>query len=177
MEPTLRDGDVLFIRKSDFGIIPETLWNIIFDVSGNHDDQSKDRARLIRYESLHGIGNEQHARVYSNPPVALNGQVVVYKDPDAGIPSKLCVKRLVGVGGQLVRPKAWPGKLQQVPPYSLYVEGDNKANSRDSRQIGPISKGLLVGVAEYVLWPPTRMGQIQTTTELDDKGRPRASWL
>jgi hypothetical protein len=50
-------------------------------------------------------------------------------------------------------------RIISVPDYSSYVEGDNKANSVDSRNSvhGAVSKNLLVGVAEYVLWPPQSM--------------------
>jgi hypothetical protein len=72
-----------------------------------------------------------------------------------------------------------------VPPYSLWVEGDNWYNSQDSRHSqqqqqqqqqsssslwssnhptsghGPVSKKLLVGVAEYIVWPLSRIGPIR----------------
>ena len=53
-----------------------------------------------------------------------------------------------------------------VPPYSLWVEGDNMQNSYDSRNKnhGPVSKKLLVGIAEFVLWPPTRFGTSESLT-------------
>lgn len=55
-----------------------------------------------------------------------------------------------------------------VPPYCIWVEGDNRTNSRDSRSKdhGPVSKKLLVGIAEYRVWPPWRMGK------LDNKNKP-----
>jgi hypothetical protein len=54
-------------------------------------------------------------------------------------------------------------RIISVRDYSLYVEGDNKANSLDSRKsvYGGVSKKLLVGVAEYALWPPSRWQRIQ----------------
>ena len=52
-----------------------------------------------------------------------------------------------------------------VPWYSIWVEGDNTSNSRDSRyeDHGPVSKKLLVGVAEYRVWPPWRIGKLDNT--------------
>lgn len=52
-----------------------------------------------------------------------------------------------------------------VPPYSLWVEGDNARISVDSRHQdhGPVSKKLLVGIAEYRVWPPWRMGKLGTS--------------
>jgi hypothetical protein len=52
-----------------------------------------------------------------------------------------------------------------VPPYSLWVEGDNPTKSKDSRHDdhGPVSKKLLVGIAEYRAWPPWRIGKLNNT--------------
>ena len=54
------------------------------------------------------------------------------------------------------------GSTAYVPPYCIWVEGDNPTNSRDSRSKdhGPVTKKLLVGIAEYRLWPPWRMGKL-----------------
>jgi hypothetical protein len=62
-----------------------------------------------------------------------------------------------------------------VPPYSLWVEGDNSANSVDSNNHGPISKKLMMGIAEYVLWPPSRMGT-SLKSNVSDSMQPRAYW-
>ena len=43
----------------------------------------------------------------------------------------------------------------------IWVEGDNKDNSSDSRHYGAVNQKLITGVAEYVIWPPWRMGKIK----------------
>ena len=85
-----------------------------------------------------------------------------------------------------------------IPPYSLWVEGDNHTvPSYDSRPSptykshGPISKKLVVGIAEYIIWPPSRIGWINQKNDVqndedddDDDAvstysssrRPRAYW-
>jgi hypothetical protein len=53
------------------------------------------------------------------------------------------------------------------------VEGDNSPVSIDSRYNattnggghGPVSKKLLVGIAEYIVWPPWRMGKVGSTRQ------------
>ncbi len=45
-----------------------------------------------------------------------------------------------------------------VPPQSVYVLGDNRAQSEDSRVFGPVDDGLLVGRAVAGIWPPRMLG-------------------
>jgi len=179
MEPTLRHGDWILVRKSDVGALVNSLVSVI--TGSTSVERDAERARVMRLELLEGVvlGRDRSvpATLYECPPVALPGQVVVYKDPSRAFPNSLCIKRVVGVGGQLVRiGQGFRRTSQGIPPYTLFVQGDNEHNSRDSRQMGPVSKALLVGVAEYVVWPPTRWGRLKRKVIEDENGKPRAYW-
>ena len=53
------------------------------------------------------------------------------------------------------------GSTVYVPPYCLWVEGDNDDLSNTSNSgHGAVSKKLLVGIAEYRVWPPWRIGKL-----------------
>jgi signal peptidase I len=205
MEPSLHDGDVILIRKSDRGVFVESLVRLIRQGEAGAEAGSStsaeaaaksEKAKLLRSEVHRGLLQYAPiAKFYERPPAALTGHVVVYKSPLAAFPNQLAVKRVIGLGGQYVRRSAGGtssrhhhGRATQhhpvtrivsVPDYSLYVEGDNKANSVDSRNSthGAVSKNLLVGVAEYVLWPPSRWQRIKRVPEKDANGKPRAYWL
>jgi hypothetical protein len=43
-----------------------------------------------------------------------------------------------------------------VPPGHLWLEGDNRANSVDSRDYGPLPEGLLEGKVTATLFPYAR---------------------
>jgi signal peptidase I len=109
------------------------------------------------------------------------GDVVVFErppnEPDNGI--KDLIKRVVGLpgetvevrnckvlinGNQLDEPyvKQWtrtctfPAKT--VGDNEVFVMGDNRDDSQDSRFFGPISQDLIVGRAFVIVWPLTHLG-------------------
>ncbi len=47
---------------------------------------------------------------------------------------------------------------QMVPRHKIFVMGDNRPESYDSRMFGPIDEDLVVGRAFVVLWPLSMLG-------------------
>ena len=105
------------------------------------------------------------------------GQIAVLREPGSG---DLVLKRIVAVGGDVVgiedgelvvnrrhpaEPYADPASIDSeyfgpvtVPAGAVFVLGDNRANSVDSRDFGVVPVTNLVGRVRARIWPASRWG-------------------
>jgi signal peptidase I len=47
-----------------------------------------------------------------------------------------------------------------IPPGHFFMMGDNRGQSDDSRDWGPVPKGWIIGKAFFTYWPPHRIGTL-----------------
>lgn len=106
------------------------------------------------------------------------GDVIVFHYPRD--PDQEYIKRIIGLPGDRVRISngmvyvndeqiaepyiAAPPRYQSewfVPEGSLFVLGDNRNNSSDSHNWGPVPADYVVGKALFVYWPPDAWGLIE----------------
>lgn len=110
------------------------------------------------------------------------GDIVVVNDPSGVYPA--LIKRVIAVGGQtidlrdgrvyvdgeeLVEPytkgrPSYPQTIpmpERVPEGSLWLMGDNRTGSTDSRTFGPVPVDSVQGHAFATYWPLTAMGPLK----------------
>lgn len=184
MEPTLKDGDVVLVRKLD--VVP---------YGSNDDDNNLPSPPALSEEnspgnevtrmSYHWWHMQQIDKLYERSTHAfsfrswwhpntryvvlstinpLPGTVIVFASP-IDFPVKLCLKRVLAQEGQRCRPMTMGQNsyrsIVHVPENTIWVEGDNRKGSEDSSTTyGAISKKLIVGVVDRIIWPPSRMGKV-----------------
>ncbi|MBD1372477.1 signal peptidase I [Hazenella sp. IB182357] len=112
------------------------------------------------------------------------GEVVVFETEENGKEKDL-IKRVIGVAGDKI--EIIDGQVYRndqpldeqyinepmlaktmdpidIEPGHIFVLGDNRNNSKDSRQIGAVSLDSVIGRAEVILFPFDSFGGVQTQT-------------
>jgi len=106
------------------------------------------------------------------------GDIIVFRSTEGG--NEDLIKRVVGLPGDTIEVrdgvlfvngehreepylnKQFPDSGSYgpitVPPNHLFMMGDNRANSRDSRFFGPLPFENIEGEAFVSFWPPSRVG-------------------
>lgn len=133
MQPTVNDGDVVLLNKVFYGE-PKKGDIIVFN-SELKDDKGKNMKLIKRV-------------------IGLEGDKITIKDG------------FVYVNGSMIEEKyiyqTTTGEVENyvVPKGKVYVLGDHREVSRDSRQLGAIDKKSIVGKAFFRIFPLKKMGRI-----------------
>lgn len=87
--------------------------------------------------------------------VALSGDSVEIEDGELFVNGELQLSSQVT--SDIIN---WPDVRLSVPQNHVFVLGDNRNNSFDSLNFGPVPKSEITGVLTLILWPPGRWGRL-----------------
>lgn len=160
MEPTLKVGDRVLVEK----------------VSGWWGDPERGDVVVFEMEVGAGVVEEPDEPVWTDIANAFRD---LFGFPDAG--SQDFIKRVIATEGDVIRADEGIVYVNGEPinePYlpegtqtsdfgrvevrqnEIFVMGDNRANSDDSRSFGPIPESWVVGEAFILVWPPSDFGTV-----------------
>lgn len=114
------------------------------------------------------------------------GDVVVFRSPTVpeDAPERDFIKRIIGLPGETIevhdctvfidglpldepyideRPR-YTHEPETIPPDHYFVLGDNRNNSSDSKNWGPLPKENLIGQAWLIYWPRSAFGLVDNTS-------------
>lgn len=141
------DGDSMLpsLRNGEFTIVNKLIYKL----------HRPERGDIIVFRSWNEEGRDYIKRVIALPgeEVSIKDGWVIVKGLKLNEPYKL---------KQLDPPVNYP-KIK-VPKDHLFVMGDNRENSTDSRTEGhgPLPMKNILGKASFILWPTDRWGFIQS---------------
>ncbi len=146
MEPTLQIGDRIVVDKLSYhlhGVGPGDI--IVFSTPPNENCAGPPVADLVKRV----IGLPGETISLSAGRVYINGHVL----PEPWLPA---VTRTETTPGPSARPYSLHHPYR-IPADDVYVLGDNRTQSCDSRDWGPIAKSKIVGKVDLRIWPLSRL--------------------
>ena len=147
MMPTLADGDKMIVNKIGYSIgKPER-----FDIVVFHAPEEKDYIKRI-------IGLPGDELEYRDDRLYINGEVVEEPYLD-GYKAEVAATD----GAPLTEDFTLEEKTQMtvVPEGHVFVLGDNRRKSKDSRYIGTVSTDEIIGNTSLVFWPLKDFGFVK----------------
>lgn len=160
MSPSLSDGEHIFVNRTAYSTINLTrIANVLPGVDppvdgGLHPFSEPQRGDIIVLESdLTAKDSPYIKRI-----IGLPGETVTFDKAIVFVDGKPLVEDYIP--GAISECQPWQFCSVTVPEASVYVLGDNRGDSEDSRTFGPIPDEDIVGKAWFSNWPYEEIGPI-----------------
>ncbi|MFF3786623.1 signal peptidase I [Streptomyces sp. NPDC001933] len=169
MEPTLRVGDRVLVNKLAYssGSAPQRGDVVVFDGTGSFVQEPPEQNPVtgLMHSVAASLGlAEPAATDYVKRVVGVGGDRVVCCDKEG---------RIEVNGRPVVEDYLHPGDAPSqvrfdivVPDGTLWMLGDHRSNSRDSRDHlgepggGMVPVDMVIGRVDWIGWPPSRLGSL-----------------
>jgi signal peptidase I len=160
MEPTLRVGDRVLVNKLVYDFHPPRRGDIIvFEEPHPSSESHRNAIQGFWHWLTQGLGvSSDPERDFIKRVIALPGETIEIKAGQVYIDGKELVEAYLDVNADS---RDYPP--HRVPANNLFVMGDNRTNSNDSRfGLGDIPYDKVVGRAFVIIWPPSRARWVRT---------------
>jgi signal peptidase I len=145
MTPLLHRGDHILVNKSRWRIQNLKPSDVVVFRAPDHPERSYIK-RIV------GFAGDQV--VIEGMDVKVNGQPFGVPGEASNANKKSELPHGKTSGTDLREQERGGARREQVIPRGMcYVLGDNRSNSHDSRDFGPVALGEILGVAEYIYLP------------------------
>lgn len=136
-------------------------------------------------------GDDPTRYVFRGPK---RGDVIVFRSPTIpdDAPERDFIKRIIALPGETVEihdctvfvdglpldepyikePPRYEHGPETVPPDHYFVLGDNRNNSSDSKNWGPLPKENIIGQAWLIYWPRSAFGLVDNTSVTPEEPEP-----
>lgn len=154
MENTLLINDRVLVSKFTYRVSEPKYPNVVVfesPLSERIPEPEKGQLQALVDSVMQGLGLQSSEQDFIKRVIATEGQSVEVKDGAVHVDGK-----------KLEEP--YRKDMDPMPDYGptvvgedkVFVMGDNRSNSEDSRVFGPIPKSTIVGKAFVLIWPLNR---------------------
>jgi signal peptidase I len=150
MEPTLKKNDRVLVNKLSYDVHSVHRGDIVvFD---------RPTCKAANTPTWASCATTDQIKDLIKRVIALPGETISVHDNHVFIDGKeLREPYTHGLPSQMIPTCGFPGTYQ-VPKGDVFVMGDNRTDSTDSRCFGPIPENIIVGRAFVRVWPLSRVG-------------------
>jgi signal peptidase I len=152
MEPTLDIGDRVLVNKLSYRLHDVNRGDlVVFEANEGHGDCGQPVSEAAATQAESGI-KDLIKRV-----IALPGETIDLRNNHVVIDDRVLEEPYIAADVATVP----TGSIEfpfEVPEGCVFVMGDNRGDSRDSRIFGPIDEDQIVGRAFVRVWPLSQIG-------------------
>jgi signal peptidase I len=154
MEPTLLVNDKILVNKFVYRFRePRRGDVVVFKAPPEADPEQKDFIKRLIALPGDTVSVERNRVILNGKPLAVTEKGDEVFEASPGGDDRKAHPVILGPDYRDLEPLV-------VPPGHVWVMGDHRNDSRDSRYWGPLEMRRIRGKAMVIFWPPTRVGPI-----------------